>query len=140
MSPAGTGRLPQRDPRRTRTGLLVSLCAALVVVLAAAQGVTAASSRAAGGPIQHVVILFQENHSFDDVFGRFCVDVSGGRFVRSGLNMGCDGVVSGAIASGKTMPLAAAPDVVPNVPHTIAAQQRAIDGGGVDGVSVYDGG
>ena len=29
----------------------------------------------AQGPIKHVVFIMQENHSFDDVFGKFCAEV-----------------------------------------------------------------
>jgi phospholipase C len=69
----------------------------------------------AATPIQHIVIVFQENHSFDDVFGRFCADVRRGRIVRDGPNMRCDGAVKGTTATGETIPLKPAPDVVPEV-------------------------
>jgi phospholipase C len=131
--------------RRSQTGMRASgmrlpvlLSALLIVVLAAARSVIA-GTRVAALPIQHVVILFQENHSFDDVFGLFCADVAGGEITRSGLNMGCDGATSGKTATGKTIPLALAPDLVPNISHTVIAQQRAIDGGQMDGFSLNHG-
>jgi phospholipase C len=94
--------------RASRTSLLVLVGALLVVVLPAARSVIA-GTRVAAVPIQHVVILFQENHSFDDVFGLFCADVASGEITRSGVNMGCDGATSGKTATGKTIPLAPAP-------------------------------
>jgi phospholipase C len=73
-------------------------------------------------PIQHVVIIYQENHSFDNVLGRFC------------LNSGrCDGTNQGKLPDGTTVPLHTATDLVPNISHTSAAQRTAIDGGLMDG-------
>jgi phospholipase C len=90
----------------------------------------------AATPIQHIVILFQENHSFDDVFGRFCADVKRGRIVRDGANMKCDGAVRGTTATGETIRLKTAPDVVPEVSHSVESQQKAMDGGLMDGFSL----
>src|SRR5262249_12113812 len=96
---------------------------------------SAAGPRANQTPIRHVVILFQENHSFDDVFGRFCADVADGTIVRDGLHMPCDGAVTGTTSGGETIPLAPAKDLVPNVAHSVAAQRISIDGGAMDGFS-----
>ena len=54
--------------RRRRRGDVLGLVLALVVTPAAirADGVTAD-----GGPIQHVVIIMQENRSFDSYFGTY---------------------------------------------------------------------
>src|SRR5438105_15692655 len=51
-----------------------------------------AISRLAGNPpdsspIQHVVIIDEENHSFDNVFGRYCRQVANGLIARDA----CDG-------------------------------------------------
>lgn len=114
--------------------------AALIATATIALGLLSHGQAAsATTPIQHVVILFQENHSFDNVLGRFCTDVSNGQIARDGTNMNCDGAVTGKTATGKTIPLAAAPDVVPKVSHTIAAQQTAMDGGLMDGFSLISG-
>jgi phospholipase C len=139
MQPKASSR--RRFKPRLRTGaggLLLLIGAALLLVPSAAQ-VVIAGGRVGTVPIQHVVILFQENHSFDDVFGRFCVDVAAGHIIRPGLNMACDGAVTGKTARGKTIPLAPAPDYVPSAPHSIAAQQTAIDGGLMDGFSLLKG-
>jgi phospholipase C len=73
-------------------------------------------------PIKHVVIIYQENHSFDNVFGRMCA--ASGR---------CDGVTEGTVPDGSTIPLPTSPDVVPSAGHRTKAQAKAIDGGKMDG-------
>jgi phospholipase C len=73
-------------------------------------------------PIKHVVIIYQENHSFDNVFGRLCAE--SGR---------CDGATEATLPGGSTMPLQTSPDVVPNAGHRTQAQLKAIDGGKMDG-------
>ena len=73
-------------------------------------------------PIKHVVIIYQENHSFDNVFGRYCVE--------SGT---CDGATQATLPDGSTMRLGRSPDVVPDAGHRTQAQIKAIDGGKMDG-------
>ncbi len=73
-------------------------------------------------PIKHVVIIYQENHSFDNVFGRYCAE--SGR---------CDGATEATLPDGSTVPLRTSPDVVPNAGHRTQAQVTAIDGGKMDG-------
>jgi phospholipase C len=73
-------------------------------------------------PIQHVVLLFQENHAFDNVLGRLCV--ADGR---------CEGVTKGKTHDGKTIDLKPADDVVPNPSHTRQAQLKAINDGQMNG-------
>jgi len=75
-----------------------------------------------GAPIQHVVVLYQENHSFDNVLGKLCV-----------IDRRCDGATSAKLSDGSVVPLAQATDIVPNVAHSTGAQQTAIDGGKMDG-------
>src|SRR6202035_2505500 len=59
-------------------------------------------------PIQHVVVFFQENHSFDNVLGVECRE----------RPTPCDGAIRGKLSTGKAIKLTEAPDVVPNVDHT----------------------
>jgi phospholipase C len=73
-------------------------------------------------PIQHVVIIYQENHSFDNVLGALCASTHR-----------CDGVTTGKIWGGTTIPLSHAPDVTPVVNHQTIDQETAIDGGRMDG-------
>src|SRR5437868_1958741 len=71
------------------------------------------ASRAATGPpnlrspIKHIVVIYQENHSFNDLLGRLCVD-EGSR---------CTGSTSGTVSNGSTIPLGPEPDVPPEVGH-----------------------
>jgi phospholipase C len=73
-------------------------------------------------PIQHVVIIDLENHSFDNVLGKLCV-----------LDSRCDGATTGVLPDGTTIPLSQASNYVSAVNHTGAAQRKAIDRGKMDG-------
>jgi phospholipase C len=65
--------------------------------------------------IQHVVFLIKENRTFDHYFGTF---------------PGADGVTSGKISNGTTVPLTRAPDVTPyDLGHSWRDAIVAIDGG-----------
>jgi phospholipase C len=97
---------------RSGIGRLVALVATLGLSFAAP---------AHGTPIQHVVVIDQENHSFDNVLGRLCP------------RLGCDGATTGKLPDGRTIRLGKATDIVPNVVHSTKAQATAIDGGKMDG-------
>ena len=73
-------------------------------------------------PIEHVVVIYQENHSFDNVLGKLCV-----------IDNRCNGVTRGVIRGGKTKSLTRADDVVVDANHSKRAQVKAIDGGKMDG-------
>ncbi len=73
-------------------------------------------------PIRHVIVIYEENHSFDNLLGALCVQ-----------DNRCDGTTSGKLPDGTQIPLAQAPDVVPLVDHGVAAQALAIAGGAMDG-------
>jgi phospholipase C len=90
------------------------------------------AAAATSSPIQHIVIIDQENHSFDNVLGKFCSEI-GTQITRPGAGDGCDGATTGLLSSGETIPLGVARDVVPDVSHTVAAQTRAIAGGQMNG-------
>jgi phospholipase C len=92
----------------------------LAVPLAALGLCSAAPARAT--PIKHVVVIYQENHSFDNVLGRLCQ-----RAQR------CDGATVGRLPNGSRIPLRTATDIVPDVAHSTTAQVKAIDGGKMDG-------
>jgi phospholipase C len=80
----------------------------------------------AATPIQHVVVIYQENHSFDNVLGRLCA------------HLGCDGA-TGKLPDGRRIPLAKAADFVPEVIHSTPAQETAIHGGSMDGFAKIEG-
>jgi outer membrane protein assembly factor BamB len=73
-------------------------------------------------PIRHVVVIFQENHSFDEVLGQICVQ-----------DARCDGADTGVLPDGASVPLTRSPDVVPEVGHNVQAHQLAINGGAMNG-------
>jgi len=73
-------------------------------------------------PIQHVVVLFMENHSFDNVLGLLCVQ-----------DVRCDGATSGLLHDGTVYQLTQATDVVAGVAHAPGQQRIAVDGGAMDG-------
>jgi phospholipase C len=73
--------------------------------------------------IQHVVIVFQENHTFDELLGRLCIEEP---------ERNCDGVASGLVSTGRRVELRHAPDIPPKVRHQPRDQVRAIHGGAMD--------
>jgi phospholipase C len=87
-------------------------------------------------PIEHVVIIFQENQSFDSVLGALCTQLASGQLTG---HMPCDGASTGQISTGASVPLAQAPDLIPEVAHSVEAQRTAIDGGLMDGFSLING-
>jgi len=80
-------------------------------------------------PIQSVVIIDQENHSFDNVLGKFCDLATRGWIQRDP----CEGATTGVLPDGTIVPLQRAADLVPKVDHTVEAQQTAIAGGQMNG-------
>lgn len=68
-------------------------------------------------PIQHVVILMKENHSFDSLFGTF---------------PGANGATSGLISTGATIPLSHASLTPPNFSHSWQMFIKAEHGGKMD--------
>lgn len=81
-----------------------------------------------GSPIEHVVILFMENHSFNELFGRLCVEQSR-----------CEGTLTGETFEGDTIPLRPGTDHVPVVGHSRENQVLAINGGAMNGWSIMNG-
>ncbi len=111
----------------------------LACTLVAAALVDAPLPARAASPITHVVIIDEENHSFDDVLGKLCVEQAQGTVVRAGLNMACDGTDTGVLANGTAYPLTLEPDFGLKIGHGAGAQRTAIDGGKMDGFSKIPG-
>jgi len=80
-------------------------------------------------PIDHVVVIYQENHSFDNVLGSLCNQIAQGQVQHDP----CDGATSGVLPDGSIIPLAQASDIVPTVAHSSGSQRRAINDGGMNG-------
>jgi Phosphoesterase family len=120
-----------RQLRRLVSGL--SACAVYLLAAGAApsSGLPVAlhpQTRAVASPIQHVVVIFQENHTFDEVLGQICIRDSR-----------CNSTTTGKISTGQVIPLHAAPDIVPNVAHSREAQTRAVHGGLMDSFDLING-
>ncbi len=123
-------RAVARRARRAWWGGVAGGVVGALVVLAGATGGVGATPAAArtDAPsrdvIKHIVVLYQENHSFDETLGDFC-QLHGNR---------CDGYVGGVrLKGGAVVAMRRSPDVVPNVWHDVQAQRTAIDGGSMDG-------
>ena len=123
--------------RRILLTTVVASCSALVAVVPGAGAAdaprsvpVAATSAAATTPIRHVVILYQENHSFDNVFGIFCVEHPRRR---------CNGVTHGRISTGQRIHLRHARDIPPVVRHRPKDQRRAMHGGEMDRFNLIPG-
>lgn len=83
-------------------------------------------------PIKHVVVIYQENHSFDNVLGIYCSQVAAGVIHRAGAAAKCDGVAGAPTVPGSKA-ISTMPDVVPSIAHRVSSQRSAIDAGKMDG-------
>jgi phospholipase C len=81
-------------------------------------------------PIQHVVVIDMENHSFDNVLGQLCI---------IDKRPNCDAASQGKTSNGTTVQLSRSADLVPDVNHDNASQDTAIDGGKMDGFNKING-
>jgi phospholipase C len=100
----------------------------ILMIAAIGAGLAAVPSPAIGGPttaaaaltpIQHVVVIFKENRSFDNYFGRF---------------PGADGATTATKHDGTVVTLAETPDSVPRDPaHGPPGWKTDYDGGKMDG-------
>jgi phospholipase C len=120
----GNGALTARRPfaalRRPRRVAVV-----LVVALALAGGATLKLATAGGAvPIEHVVVILQENHSFDNVLGRLCIQDK---------RENCHASETGENEKGETIKLSKASDKVVGVAHDQKSQLKAMNGGKMNG-------
>ena len=103
-----------------KSAVLVAI--AFVCVATVRSSLFGSASAATPTPIKHVVVLFLENHSFDDLLGRFCVQTSR-----------CDGVDTGQLHTGKSIPLSVEPDIVPIANHSPYVQRQCMNNGLMNG-------
>jgi len=105
---------------------LIRLCAAgaATAALAAAAGLPAAT--AGSSPIQHVVVIYLENHSFDNVLGYWCDDHPA-RCPDGGMPS------SVRLSNGAVVTPTVDPDTIPNITHNGPAQVVAMDNGKMNG-------
>ncbi|MFN2543809.1 MAG: alkaline phosphatase family protein [Actinomycetota bacterium] len=85
-------------------------------------------AEAATGQIQHVVVIYQENHSFNEILGWICLK-----------EKRCKGTDTGLLRNGDVIELQRGPDIVPGLKHTIAAQRISINNGQMNGFSKIHG-
>jgi phospholipase C len=109
----------------------VRVIALLTAMVAGLFGLGMASSAGAQAPqirspIQHVVVLYLENHTFDSLLGYWCNDHPG-RCPDGGMP------AKVILSNGTVVTPAVSPDKVPTVLHTVQAQEAAIDHGRMDG-------
>ncbi len=102
----------------------------------AAGATTPTAPASASNPIKHVVVILEENHSFDNVLGKFCTEVAAGQITRPGKDTHCDGTTKGHTSTGQVVTLSPATDYVPNADHSVVGQQRDIANGAMDGFSL----
>ncbi len=119
---AGRGR---RFTARTRLWLR-----AIVVMVAATAGLCGfaitGTVNAQSTPIKHIVVLYMENHTFDNMLGYWCK-----RHARRCPDGGMPRSVT--LSNGHVVISGIMPDIVPKVAHSVASEQKAIDGGKMDG-------
>jgi len=110
-----------RSVRAYFAGLVMAVSAAGLSVLP-----MSSPARAEASPIRHIVVLYLENQTFDSMLGFWC-DEHPGRCPDGGMPS------TVTLSDGTVVTPAVMPDIVPNVSHTVASQQAAIDGGKMDG-------
>ena len=110
--------------RRHLSRALVDVLAALALALPTAAD--ASPRPATASPIQHVVVIYLENHTFDSVLGFWCL-TNAARCPDGGM----PAVVT--LSNGAKVRPSVEPNVVPGVEHRTRDQVAAIDGGKMDG-------
>ena len=104
----------------------VALAAGAVVPLLAGIPATVPAA-ATTSPIQHVVVIYLENHSFDNLLGYWCDDIAAGTIARTD---GCpDGGMPSSVtlSDGSVVTPGVMPDKVPAVNHNVASQLAAMN-------------
>ena len=94
--------------------------AALLAVKPAPAPARLPEAAGTASPIQHVVVIYLENHSFDNVLGFWC-NANPDRCPDGGMP------ASVTLSDGTVVTPGTTADKVPNVPHSVAAQQDAMN-------------
>ena len=107
----------------------IALCAAIAAMVAVPALATATGSpgaTAASSPIRHVVVIYPENHSFDNVLGFWC-DKHPGRCPDGGMP------AKVTLSNGAVVKPTVDPDTIPNYNHNGPAQVVAMNHGQMNG-------
>src|SRR5207342_552620 len=81
--------------KRALRAICVVMVLSVAVLSSLAAGRPGKQPTSASYPIKHVVVIFQENNSFDHLLGKLCVDE----------NNRCDGTTEGKLSDGQSIPL-----------------------------------
>ncbi len=109
--------------RRASLAVVAAFCSSGVLVGVMTATASSQAAEPAASPIRHVVIIYQENHSFDNTLGDLCV-----------VDHRCNGSIAPLrLKSGVSVTPKVSPDIVPSVDHTVHGQLTAEDGGKMDG-------
>ena len=112
---------------RTKRAAVVVLAAAMAslpfAIGGARAGAAVPANPLADSPIKHVVVIYQENHSFNDILGALCV----------AEDNRCVGTTQGEISDGTVIPLKPEPDIPPDVGHKNVDQLAAMNRGNMNG-------
>jgi phospholipase C len=109
-----------------RTLTILGISALVLVPAGAVAAAPSAPQAAAVKPIQHVVVLDLENHTFDNVFGYWCK--SHPRRCPAGGMPASVTLANGVVATPGTTP-----DTVPAIDHSVLGQKAAVNGGKMNG-------
>jgi len=110
---------------------LVPVAALTAALAAAAPAGAALRAPATATPIQHVVVIYLENHSFDSLLGFWCQQNPARCLDAAGNFTGMPAAV--ALSDGTVVTPTVDPGTVPNVNHDGAAQVAAMNGGAMNG-------
>jgi len=104
-------------------GLLMAVLSVSAVAIPAG---AARTTSVQASPIRHVVVIYMENHSFDNVLGFWC---------RAHPRRCPDGGMPATVrlSNGAVISPTKTPDKVPVISHATTDQTTAIDGGRMDG-------
>jgi phospholipase C len=119
--------------RRLLAAILIPLTAVLVALSPTAA--PASPHAAQASPIQHVVVIYLENHTFDNLLGFWCARHQSRCRDAGGNYVGMPATIT--LSDGAVVTPSVTPGKVPNVDHSVASQQAAMDctasGCGMDG-------
>jgi phospholipase C len=105
---------------------MASTASAQSVSLRASTRPVVAHPSAQRSPVRHIVVLYLENHTFDNVLGFWC-NVHTRRCPGGGM----PSLVK--LSNNTVVKPSVTPDIVPNVSHSVGSQQMAINDGQMDG-------
>ncbi len=115
-----------RFPIAVAAGALIALTAIPALTTKTGQAKTATAvadavhTQTTTTPIQHIIVIDMENHSFDNVLGFWCDDNSG-RCPNGGMP------ASVTLSNGTVVEPSVDPDTVPDVQHSVQSQLAAMN-------------